>query len=92
MSDLPDPRYCGGAVWKSPSYMICVVGLTGANPLKMMLMSGPEMPGDVFVEADGTWLYTPEELAARLKEWTYLGKFRDLYYIGCHPKEPACLI
>lgn len=68
-----DVKYYGGNIWQAPSCIRALISLSGESD-KMILVSDPSSNSGsmTFVEKDGTWLYTIDELKERLKEWKWI--------------------
>lgn len=74
---MSDEKYYAGNIWEAPSYRRGIITLSGAGA-KLMLVSDPTQISSslAFVEPDGTWLYTLEELKIQLKGWKWIKKLK----------------
>ena len=76
-NDLDDYPFRGGQVWESPSYNrhYLVYGKDA-----WVLSSLPSEQGNcAYVEHDGKWIYSTDELVERLKDCKLIGKFHEIY-------------
>lgn len=86
-----DEKYRGGNIWEAPSGLRAMISISGGNrEVKMFLISDPSEHGSyASTDENGKWLYTLEELKARLANWTWIGTFEQLCKEALSNKEVA---
>lgn len=75
-----ESRYYGGNMWMAPNLAKGVICMLAGSPTKFAIISMPDQHGlNCWTDPDGSgrYEYTFEELKERLKDWTWMGTFRQ---------------